>query len=194
MGAGNPTISRETETQVPAACQPQPRQPHTDYNPCVFCFTTAKTGEKYQLTLGLRITETKERDWKFGDLKNTRLDFLGGLDGKASCLQCGRHGFYPRIRKNLWRRKRQPTPVLLPGKSHGRRSMVCYSPWGSQSQTRLSNFTSLQKAYLLLSSVFLLPFKSKSPVLAHLLILKTNQIFRCFWEIWLFGNWINNFK
>ena len=28
MGAENPTISRETETQVPAACQPQPRQPH----------------------------------------------------------------------------------------------------------------------------------------------------------------------
>ena len=28
MGAGNPTISRETKTQVPAACQPQPRQPH----------------------------------------------------------------------------------------------------------------------------------------------------------------------
>ena len=27
MGAGNPTISQETETQVPAACQPQPRQP-----------------------------------------------------------------------------------------------------------------------------------------------------------------------
>ena len=27
MGAGNPTISRETKTQVPA-CQPQPRQPH----------------------------------------------------------------------------------------------------------------------------------------------------------------------
>ena len=27
-GAGNTTISRETETQVLAACQPQPRQPH----------------------------------------------------------------------------------------------------------------------------------------------------------------------
>ena len=27
-GVGNPTISRETETQVPAPCQPQPRQPH----------------------------------------------------------------------------------------------------------------------------------------------------------------------
>jgi len=28
-----------------------------------------------------------------------------------------------------WRRKRQPTPVLLPGKSHGQRSLVGYSPW-----------------------------------------------------------------
>ena len=26
--------------------------------------------------------------------------------------------------------KCQPTPVLLPGKSHGRRSLVGYSPWG----------------------------------------------------------------
>ena len=29
-----------------------------------------------------------------------------------------------------WRRKWQPTPVLLPGKSHGQRSLVGYSPWG----------------------------------------------------------------
>ena len=28
------------------------------------------------------------------------------------------------------RRQWQPTPVLLPGKSHGRRSLVGYSPWG----------------------------------------------------------------
>ena len=34
------------------------------------------------------------------------------------------------IRKMLWRRKWQPTPVLLPGKSHGQRSLVGYSPWG----------------------------------------------------------------
>ena len=30
----------------------------------------------------------------------------------------------------IWRRKWQPTPVLLPGKSHGQRSLVGYSPWG----------------------------------------------------------------
>ena len=29
-----------------------------------------------------------------------------------------------------WRRKWQSTPVILPGKSHGWRSMVGYSPWG----------------------------------------------------------------
>ena len=29
-----------------------------------------------------------------------------------------------------WRRKRQPTSVLLPGKSHRQRSVVGYSPWG----------------------------------------------------------------
>ena len=29
-----------------------------------------------------------------------------------------------------WRRKRQLTPVFLPGKSHGQRSLVGYSPWG----------------------------------------------------------------
>ena len=29
-----------------------------------------------------------------------------------------------------WRRKWQPTPVFLPGESHGRRSLVGYSPQG----------------------------------------------------------------
>ena len=29
-----------------------------------------------------------------------------------------------------WRRQWQSTPVLLPGKSHGRRSLIGYSPWG----------------------------------------------------------------
>ena len=34
----------------------------------------------------------------------------------------------PQIRK--WRRQWHPTPVLLPGKSHWRRSLVGCSPWG----------------------------------------------------------------
>jgi len=40
------------------------------------------------------------------------------------------------------RRQWHPTPVLLPGKSHGRRSLVGCGPWGREkSQTRLSDFT-----------------------------------------------------
>ena len=32
----------------------------------------------------------------------------------------------------IWRRQWHPTPVLLPGKSHGWRSLVGYSPWGHE--------------------------------------------------------------
>ena len=34
-----------------------------------------------------------------------------------------------------WRRKWQSTAVFLPGKSHGQRSLVGYSPWGHKSRT-----------------------------------------------------------
>ena len=40
-----------------------------------------------------------------------------------------------------WRRQWQPTPVLLPGKSHGQGSLVGCSPWSQKSQIRLSDFT-----------------------------------------------------
>ena len=39
-------------------------------------------------------------------------------------------GFNPWVGKIPWRRKWQPSPALLPGKSHGPRSLVGYSPWG----------------------------------------------------------------
>ena len=41
-----------------------------------------------------------------------------------------RPGFNPWVRKIPWRRKWQPIPVFLPGESHGRRSLVGYSPLG----------------------------------------------------------------
>ena len=56
-------------------------------------------------------------------------DFPGGSDGTSVCLQCGRPGFDPLVRKIPWRRKWQSTLVLLPGKSYGWRSLVGYSPW-----------------------------------------------------------------
>ena len=38
--------------------------------------------------------------------------------------------FDPRVGKIPQRRKWQPTPVFLPGKSHGQMSLAGYSPWG----------------------------------------------------------------
>ena len=46
------------------------------------------------------------------------------------CLQYGRPGSNPWVGNISWRRKWQPTPVFLPEKSHGQRSLVGYSPWG----------------------------------------------------------------
>ena len=36
----------------------------------------------------------------------------------------------------LWRREWQPTPVFLPGKSHGQRSLAVYSLWGHRDSDR----------------------------------------------------------
>ena len=56
--------------------------------------------------------------------------FPGGSVGKRVILQCRRPGFDSWVGKILWRRAWQPTPVFLPGESHGQRSLMGYSPWG----------------------------------------------------------------
>ena len=47
-----------------------------------------------------------------------------------SCLQCEGPGFDLWVGKIPWQSKWQPTPVLLPGESHGQRNLAGYSPWG----------------------------------------------------------------
>ena len=68
---------------------------------------------------------------------NTYLCMYSGLprwhSGKDSACQRRRRkrlGFSPWFEKTPWRRKWQPTPVFVPGKSHGQRSLADYSPWG----------------------------------------------------------------
>ena len=39
-----------------------------------------------------------------------------------------RHAFNPWVRKILWRRAWQPTPVFLPGESHRQGNLAGYSP------------------------------------------------------------------
>ena len=52
------------------------------------------------------------------------------LSGKESVCQCRRYRFDPWVKKILWRRKWQPTPMFLPGKYHGQRNLTGYSSWG----------------------------------------------------------------
>ena len=54
---------------------------------------------------------------------------------KRTCLKYRRPGFDSLGQEDPWRRKWQPTPVFLPGKPHGQRSLAGYSPWGCKSQT-----------------------------------------------------------
>ena len=55
------------------------------------------------------------------------------LCGKESACQYKRHGFDPWVRKIPWGKAWQPTPVFLPGESHGQKSLAGYSPPGSKS-------------------------------------------------------------
>ena len=45
--------------------------------------------------------------------------FPSGSEGKAFACNAGRPGFNPWVRKIPWGREWQPTPVFLPGESHG---------------------------------------------------------------------------
>ena len=62
------------------------------------------------------------------------------LSGERIYLQCRRRRRHRRpeldawIRKIPWRRKWHPTPVFLPGKPHGQRSLLGYSPWVAKSR------------------------------------------------------------
>ena len=70
-----------------------------------------------------RIRLKKEtRCWKNMYLFDT------STSGKEPTCQCRRCGFDPCIGKVPWRRAWQPTPVFLPGESHGQRSLEGYSP------------------------------------------------------------------
>ena len=59
--------------------------------------------------------------------------FPGGARGTEhtyQCRRCKRDEFDPWAGMIYWRKAWQPTPIFLPGESHGQRSLAGYSPWG----------------------------------------------------------------
>ena len=75
---------------------------------------------------------------------------IGGfLDGS----QCRRRGFHPWVGKIPWTRKWQPTAVMLPGKSHGHKSLADYSPWGHE-ESNTTELLSMHTGQILTISPF----------------------------------------
>ena len=95
------------------------------------------------------------------------------VKGLSRCLQCKEPACQcrsqkrcwsdPQIRKIPWRRVWQPTPVFLPGKSHGQRSLESYSQWGRK---ELDTTEATQHMTLLTKPDFI-QISSVVPFLSH---------------------------
>ena len=71
-------------------------------------------------------------------------DFPGGSGGKeptCQCRRCKRCGFDPWVWKIPWRGKWLPTPVFVPGDSHGQRSLKGYRPRGCKELDTTENLS-----------------------------------------------------
>ena len=90
----------------------------------------------------------------YADLLSYRL--LWWLRWQSVCLQCGRPGFSPWVGKSPWRRKWQSTPVLLPRKSHGQRSLAGYSPRGRKESDTTERLSTAQHRFLYLKNTITL--------------------------------------
>ena len=75
--------------------------------------------------------------WSFEAVVSYNSCFPGGANGKEPSKEMQVQSLG---QEDPWRRKWQPTPVFLPGESHGQKNLVGYSPWGQkESDTTESN-------------------------------------------------------
>ena len=78
-------------------------------------------------------------------LEEVEMGFLNGSDGKEPTCNAGDPGSIPGWGRFPGGANGNPTGVFLPGKSHGQRNLVGYSPWGcKESDTTESVTLSLQ--------------------------------------------------
>ena len=80
----------------------------------------------YQLP---RMVEKFSRIYLWSPKRSLTVPFLTLLHGSLLwTIMLKEH--FKSFKVHLWRRKWQPTPVFLPGKAHGQRSLAGYRPWG----------------------------------------------------------------
>ena len=75
------------------------------------------------------VARVRGEQWKIKPAKAHKIGLPWWLRQWRICLQCGRPGFSPWVRKIPCRREWQSTPVSLSGESREQRSLMGYSPW-----------------------------------------------------------------
>ena len=92
--------------------------------------------------------------------------WLSGKEPTCQCRSHRSHRFDSWDGKMPWNRKWQPTPVFLPGKSHGQRSLECYSPWGrkeSDTTEQLSSNNNILSVWVGIAVVMYLEVLQRLP-------------------------------
>ena len=97
---------------------------------CIKCCWTVEWHEDRERITGFSNLKTFSNNTYYYYFFFNKLVFSGGSVVKNLPAKAGDSGDVGSIWKILWRRKWQPTPVFLPGKFHGQRSLVGCSPWG----------------------------------------------------------------
>ena len=102
---------------TPSTLQQQNHEFHTPPHPCHYCLRAC-----LEILAGAQWRGTRQPTPVF-------LGFPAGSDGKESTCNAGHLGSVPGLGRSP-RRGMQPTPLFLPGESHGQRNLAGYSPWG----------------------------------------------------------------
>ena len=72
----------------------------------------------------------------------------GSSDGKESACNAGDPGWIPGLGRSPGDWKWLPTPVFLPGESHGQKNLVGYSPWGCKESHTTERLTHIHGVYI----------------------------------------------
>ena len=93
---------------------------------------------------------------------------------------------HPWVRKIPWRREWQPTPVLLPGESHGQRSLEDYSPWDHK-ESDMTEWHFIWDFLIILYFAYAYIFSSYFQILNTLY-----EIVTCFLLVFMFHKCMNS--
>ena len=80
----------------------------------------------------------------YSSRQGAEMGYPGGSAVKNLPTSVGDMGLIPGSGRPPWRKKWQPPPVFLPGKSHGQRSLVGSGPWGHK-ESDTTEVTSLAR-------------------------------------------------